>query len=104
MLLTEECHAPERMDMVRPPSDTYGEQEWDLPDSAPTEVLEGGLTQFCAIPFEGRLCFWGQAPMLLSVECHAPERMDMVRPPSDTYGEQEWDLPDSAFTEVLEGG
>ena len=42
MLLTEECHAPERMDMVRPPSDTYGEQEWDLPDSAPTEELEGG--------------------------------------------------------------
>ena len=48
--------------MVRPPSDTYGEQELDLPDSAFTEVLEGGLFQFCAIPFEGRLSFWGQAP------------------------------------------
>ena len=98
MLLTEKCHAPERMDMVQPPSDTYGEQEWDLPNSVFTEVLEGGLTQFCAIPFEGRLSFWGQAPMLLTEECHAPERMDMVWPPSDTYREEEWDLPDSAPT------
>ena len=103
MFLTVECHAPEKMDMVRPPLDTYGEHEWDVPDSAPTEVVEGGLTQFCTIPFEGRLSFWGQAPKLLTEECHASKRMDKVRPPSDTYGEQEWDLPDSAFTEVLEG-
>ena len=80
MLLKVECHAPERMDMVRPLSDTYREQEWDLPDSEPTEILEGGLTPFCAFPFKGRLSFWGQAPMLLTEECHAPERMDMVSP------------------------
>ena len=51
MLLTEECHTPERMDMVRPPSDTYGEQEWDLPDSGFTEVLEGGADSILRYPF-----------------------------------------------------
>ena len=93
MLLTEECHAPERMDMVRPPSDTYGEHEWDLPDSAPTEVLEGGLTQFCAIPFEGRLSFWGQAPMLLTVACDATERLGIAQPSTDTQGSKSGTCP-----------
>ena len=75
MLLDVECHAPERMDMVRQPSDTYREQEWDLPVLRLLKFWRGGLTQFCAIPFEDRLSFWGQAPMLLTFACDATERM-----------------------------